>query len=184
MTKNLKTIAQEIRACSLCSLAKSRTNAVPGEGPASASLMFVGEAPGREEDAQGRPFVGQAGKMLNQALLDAGIERNDVFITNVVKCRPPNNRIPTKNEIESCVTAHMHRQIQALNPEFICLLGGTAAKALLGIERLVTVRGRLIEKDRKYFATYHPAGAGRNPAWHDVFQSDLKKLNALLITKK
>jgi len=178
---NLQTIAHEIRVCTLCPLAKSRTNAVPGEGPASASLMFVGEAPGREEDAQGRPFVGHAGKVLNQALLNAGIERSEVYITSVVKCRPPNNRLPTKNEIESCVTAHLHRQIQSINPEIICLLGGTAAKAVLGKGRLEAVRGRLIERDRKYFATYHPAGAGRNPAWHKAFWSDLKKLKGLLI---
>jgi len=177
---NLQTIAQEIRACTLCPLAKSRTNAVPGEGPASARLMLVGEAPGREEDAQGRPFVGHAGKMLNQGLLDAKIERNEVFITSIVKCRPPNNRVPTKNEIESCVTAHLHRQIQALNPEIICLLGGTAAKALLGEERLATVRGRLIEKDHRYFITYHPAAARRNPAWRKVFQADLKALRKLV----
>ena len=179
MTK-LQTIAQEIRTCTLCPLAKSRTNAVPGEGSASASLMLVGEAPGREEDAAGKPFVGRAGKILNQALLDVKIERNEVFITNVVKCRPPNNRVPTKNEIESCVTAHLHRQIQALNPEIICLLGGTAAKALLGEERLATVRGRLIEKDHLYFATYHPAGAGRSPAWYKAFQADIKKLKEFL----
>jgi len=180
---NLQTIAREVRTCTLCPLARSRTNAVPGEGPTRAKLMFVGEAPGREEDVQGRPFVGQAGKVLNQALLSAGIERGEVFITNVVKCRPPNNRLPTKNEIDSCITAHLHRQIQLLNPQIICLLGGTAVKALLGLDRLGAVRGRLMEKDRKYFATYHPAGAGRNPAWHEAFQADLKKLKDLLINK-
>jgi uracil-DNA glycosylase family 4 len=182
---SLETIAHDIRACTLCPLARSRTNAVPGEGPASARLMFVGEAPGQAEDAQGRPFVGRAGQVLNQALLFAGIERSEVFITNVVKCRPPNNRVPTKNEIDSCITAHLHRQIQSIEPEIICLLGGTAVKALLGVDRLEAVRGRIIiiEKNRKYFVTYHPAGAGRNPAWHEAFQGDLKKLNALLTNK-
>ncbi len=180
---SLQTIAREVRTCTLCPLAKNRTNAVPGEGPASARLMFVSEAPGREENVQGKPFVGQAGKVFNQALLRAGIERSEVFITNIVKCRPPNNRVPTKNEIDSCVTAHLHRQIQLLNPQIVCLLGGTAVKALLGLDGLGGVRGRLMDKERKYFATYHPAGAGRNHAWYQAFQADLKKLKDLLTNK-
>ena len=177
---NLQTISHDIHICTLCPLANSRTNAVPGEGPDLARLMFVGEAPGGEEDVQGRPFVGHAGEVLYQALLNAGIDRSEVFITNVVKCRPPNNRVPAKNEIDSCLIAHLYRQIQSINPEIICLLGATATKALLGVDRLGAVRGRLIAKDRKYFATYHPAGAGRNPAWHKAFQADLKKLKGLL----
>jgi len=177
---SLQAIAHEIRACTLCPLAKSRTNAVPGEGPSWAKLMFAGEAPGLEEDAQGRPFVGQAGKVLNQALLTSGIERSEVFITNVVKCRPPNNRVPRKNEIDACISTHLHRQIQAVNPVIVCLLGGTAVKALLGVDRLGAIRGRVIVKDRRYFATFHPAGAGCNPAWHEAFQTDLKELKGLL----
>jgi len=180
---SLQTIAREVRTCTLCPLTKSRINAVPGEGPASTRLMFIGEAPGREEDVQGKPFIGQAGKVFNQALLRVGIERNEVFITNVVKCRPPNNRVPTKNEIDSCVTAHLHRQIQLLDPQIVCLLGGTAVRALLGLDRLGVMRGRLMDKRRKYFATYHPAGAGRNPAWHEAFQADLNKLKDLLTNK-
>jgi DNA polymerase len=152
---------------------------VPGDGPASARLIFIGEAPGQEEDAQGKPFVGQAGNVLNETLLSAGIQRSEVFLTNVVKCRPPHNRVPTKNEIDSCVTAHLHRQIQALNPRLICLLGGTAVKALLGPGRLAAVRGRLIVKERRYFATYHPAAARRNPAWRKLFQTDISQLKNL-----
>lgn len=176
---NLQTIAREVRTCTLCPLARGRTNAVPGEGPASARLMFVGEAPGQEEDIQGKPFVGQAGKVLNETLLAVGIQRSEVFITNVVKCRPPHNRMPTKHEIRSCVSAHLHRQIHVLNPRLICLLGGTAVKALLGPDRLGAVRGRLIVKDRRYFATYHPAAARRNPAWRKLFQTDISQLKSL-----
>jgi DNA polymerase len=178
---NLRTIAREVHICTLCPLARSRTNAVPGEGPASARLMFVGEAPGQEEDARGKPFVGQAGKVLNETLLSVGIQRGEVFITNIVKCRARHNREPTKNEIDSCVSAHLHRQIQALNPRLICLLGGTAVKALLGPNRLGAVRGRLfVVKDRRYFATYHPAAARRNPAWRKLFQTDISQLKSLL----
>ena len=181
---NLQTIAREIRACTLCPLSRTRTNAVLGEGPSPARLMFVGEAPGREEDAQGRPFVGQAGKALILALLSAGIERRDVFITNVVKCRPPDNRAPKKSEVDACVSAYLHRQIQVVAPEIICLLGNTAVKALLGLDRLGIVRGRLMVRNRKYFATYHPAAARRNTTWHDAFLDDLKKLQGLLAAKE
>lgn len=177
---SLKTIAQEICACTLCPLANSRTRAVPGEGPDSARIMFVGEAPGREEDVQGRPFVGRSGRVLNQALLEAGIERTAVFITSVVKCRPPHNRVPARREIDSCVSAHLNRQIQSLNPEIICLLGVTALNALLGMDRLGPARGRLIPRERKYLATYHPAGAARNHTWHQMFRADIKKLERLL----
>ena len=179
----LHTIAREIQTCTLCPLAKSRTRAVPGDGPSTARLMLVGEAPGREEDAQGKPFVGQAGTVLDLALLSARIQRNEVFITNVVKCRPPHNRPPTKDEIDTCINAQLQRQVQAINPDLICLLEATAAKALLAIERLVTVRGRLIKKDHRYFVTYHPAAAGRNSAWHKTFQMDIRQLERLLAGK-
>lgn len=177
---DLQIIAQEIRNCTLCPLAKSRSTAVPGDGPSSARLMFIGEAPGQKEDLQGKPFIGHAGKVLNQALLNAGIERSEVFLTNLVKCRPPNNRVPKQSEIHTCITAHLIRQIRSIHPEIICLLGATAVKALLGAGQLQTMRGRLIVKDHKYFATYHPAGAGRNPAWYKAFQADIKALKNLL----
>jgi uracil-DNA glycosylase family 4 len=177
----LQVIARDIRACTLCPLAKSRTHAVPGGGPVPARLMFIGEAPGRQEDVNGAPFVGRAGKLLNDALVTAGIKRNQVFITNVVKCRPPNNRLPMKNEVQVCVTAHLNRQIRSVNPEIICLLGATAVKALLGSTGPISaIRGRLILKDHKYLATYHPAAAGRNPLLLRIFQSDIKELKNFL----
>lgn len=176
----LQTIALEIQACTLCPLAKSRTRAVPGEGASTARLMFIGEAPGKEEDVQGKPFVGRAGKVLDRALLNAGLRRSDVFITNVVKCRPPHNRVPTKGEIDICVNAHLHRQLQTIEPDIVCLLGVTAVRALLGIPRLTTVRGRSVETDHRYFVTYHPAAAGRNPTWNQAFQMDIRELKRLL----
>ena len=156
---DLQTIAQEISACTLCPLANSRLLAVPGDGPLSARLMFIGEAPGKKEDLQGKPFIGHAGSVLNQALLNGGIRRSEVFLTSVVKCRPPNNRVPAQSEIHLCITAHLQRQIRLIDPEIICLLGTTATRALLGLSPLKDVRGRWILKERRYFATYHPAGA-------------------------
>jgi len=176
----LKVIARDIRNCTLCPLATGRSAAVPGEGPSKARLMFVGEAPGQQEDTEGKPFLGRSGKVLDQALKEAGIRREEVFITNVVKCRPPNNRLPLKNEIHACVTAHLNRQIEAIKPEVICLLGITAVKAFLGGSRLNAIRGRLVLKERHYFATYHPAAAGRSAACYRTFQSDINVLGELL----
>ncbi len=181
---DLQTIAQEIRVCTLCPLANSRSLAVPGEGPPSARLMFIGEAPGKKEDLQGKPFVGHAGNVLNRALLNAGIKRSEVFLTSVVKCRPPNNRVPGQSEIHSCITAHLQRQIRLIDPEIICLLGATATRALLGLSPLKAVRGQWIVKERRYFATYHPAGAGRSHSWNNLFQVDIRKLGAFLANNK
>jgi len=161
---DLETIAREIRSCTLCPLSQGRNLAVSGEGPVRARLMLVGEAPGREEDLQVRPFVGRAGTILDRCLRDVGIERKDVFVTNVVKCRPPGNRLPAKSESEVCIAAYPYRQIHLVNPDIVCLLGITATEALLEESRLESVRGCLIEKERRYFVTYHPIAAGRNPA--------------------
>jgi len=181
---DLQTIAQEISVCTLCPLANSRSLAVPGDGPLSARLMFIGEAPGKNEDLQGKPFVGHAGKVLNQALLNAGIKRSEVFLTSVVKCRPPNNRVPRQSEIHSCITAHLQRQVDSIDPEIICLLGATATRAMLGLSPLKTVRGNWIVKERRYLATYHPAGAGRSHVWNNLFQADIRKLGVFLTNKE
>jgi DNA polymerase len=142
--------------------------------------MFIGEAPGKKEDLQGKPFVGHAGKVLDRALLNSGIKRSEVFLTSVVKCRPPNNRVPRPGEIHSCLNAHLRRQIRLIDPEIICLLGTTATRALLGLSLLKAVRGRLIVKGRRYFATYHPAAAGRSRSWNNLFEADIRKLGAFL----
>ncbi|MEW5944097.1 MAG: uracil-DNA glycosylase [Pseudomonadota bacterium] len=176
----LDAIAREIRECTRCPLHESRTCAVPGEGPADARIMLVGEAPGREEDIRGRPFIGRAGKILDEALQGAGLKREALFITSVVKCRPPHNRTPHKHEIETCVATHLQRQIKAIQPDIVCLLGRVAAGALLGEARLFVIRGRLFRRDRLYIPTTHPAAAGRNPAWRKALAEDLALLHSLV----
>ncbi|MDA8382386.1 MAG: uracil-DNA glycosylase [Betaproteobacteria bacterium] len=177
---DLATIAEDIRACTRCVLHEGRHLAVPGEGPAGARLMFVGEAPGRQEDVQGRPFCGAAGKVFDQLLHDAGIARDQTFITSVVKCRPPHNRLPHQPEIAACAGAHLTRQIAVIAPAVICLLGALATRTLLGETRLGDVRGRFVRRDRLYFPTFHPAAAARNPAWRRTLTADLRTLSEML----
>ncbi|MDA8093527.1 MAG: uracil-DNA glycosylase [Betaproteobacteria bacterium] len=173
---DLPTIAQEIGVCTRCPLHEGRHHAVPGEGPADARLMFVGEAPGRQEDATGRPFCGAAGKVFDDLLHEAGIARDRTFITSIVKCRPPHNRLPHQPEIATCVGAHLMRQITVIAPAVICLLGALATRSLLGATRLADVRGRFVRRDRLYFPTFHPAAAARNPAWRHTLAADLRTL--------
>ena len=120
--------------------------------------MIIGEAPGKDEDQTGVPFVGSASRYLDHILEGSGISRDDFFITNIVKCRPGGNRIPTALEVESCTSNYLYRQIEIVNPELIVLLGSTAAKKLLAVKKVEEVRGRIIEQDeRSYLVTYHPA---------------------------
>jgi uracil-DNA glycosylase family 4 len=177
----LDQVAQEVSRCTRCGLHKYRQKAVPGEGPTGASVMLIGEAPGREEDFQGRPFVGRSGKILDEILRQAGLPRDTLFITSVVKCRPPDNRTPMRSEQETCFRAHGQRQIQIIQPKVICLLGGVAAKTLLGIERVSEKRGKISEKGGyRFFPTYHPAAAGRSRTWHQALSRDMKRLRELL----
>jgi uracil-DNA glycosylase len=156
--ERLEALAAQIRVCTKCPLCQSRTLAVPGDGKTSARVMLIGEAPGREEDESGHPFVGAAGRFLDQVLEDAGIERNDLFITNIVKCRPPNNRTPRVGEVETCVSNYLFEQIEMISPDLIVLLGGVAARKMLGVKSLNEARGRVIERDgRQYLVGYHPA---------------------------
>src|ERR687888_662113 len=136
---SLEKIASEVMGCPLCKLSATRKNAVPGEGQLSAKIMFIGEAPGKNEDDQGKPFVGAAGKILDQSLKKAGIDRAQVFITNVVKCKPPNNRIPKDEEKEAC-RPYLDRQISLIVPKIICILGGTAYLSLLGGKSITATR--------------------------------------------
>lgn len=177
---NLSAIADEVRSCTRCPLYQERHCVVPGEGSARARIMLIGEAPGAQEDLQGRPFVGRSGKILDHALQIAGLKRQDLFITSVVKCRPPHNRLPRKTEVETCIAAHLQRQISVIQPFIICILGGVSAKALLGEANLSRIRGCLIQRDRLYFPTYHPAAAARNPAWRQIFEADLVQLRSLI----
>jgi len=175
-TISLKSVAAEVMACHLCPLAKERTKAVPGEGPRDAKIMVVGEAAGKEEDLSGKPFVGRAGRLLNSVLWSAGAERSDVFVTNIVKCRPPNNRQPTKKERDTCRDAYFYRQIRILKPNLVVLLGRTATKAILEVDSLKKSRGKVVSRrGMKYLCTYHPAAVLRNPSLRDILEGDLRR---------
>jgi DNA polymerase len=176
MADTLEIIAEQVKKCTLCGLCENRTNAVPGEGSSSAKLMFIGEAPGKNEDEQGRPFVGAAGKLLTEALEEAGLAREDVFITNVVKCRPPDNRVPTDQERESC-RQYLERQVKLINPRIICILGRTAYEAMLKGGSITSNRGKLIRhENRYYFLTVHPAAVIYNPQLKSVLRKDMVNL--------
>jgi DNA polymerase len=177
----LTEIAEEVRGCTLCRLCEGRTCAVPGEGPAAARVMFVGEGPGAQEDRQGRPFVGNAGSLLNQMLLQARLRRPEVFITNIVKCRPPNNRDPQPDEIEAC-SSYLDAQIALLQPQVICLLGRPATQTLLDPTAAIgKVHGRAFEQGGMvYFPVYHPAAALHNPGMRSRLEGDFLALGRLL----
>jgi DNA polymerase len=173
---SLEKIAANVRGCPLCKLSRSRKNAVPGEGQLSAKIMFIGEAPGRSEDEKGRPFVGAAGRILDELLKKAGIERSQVFITNIVKCRPPNNRVPKEDELTAC-RPYLDRQIALIKPKVICILGRTAYSALLGGSSITANRGKIVERaGQKYFLTFHPAAVIYNKDLLSALEADLKKL--------
>jgi len=169
----LDELAKEISVCPLCDLSLTRTNAVPGEGPSNARIMFIGEAPGAEEDKTGRPFVGRAGKLLDNALAQAGIARTEVFITSVVKCRPPGNRQPKSFEIKACAP-YLTSQMNLIQPKMICLLGNVAAKAVIGKTGVNELHGQVLND--RFMVTFHPAAVLRNKDLRDPLVSDLKKL--------
>jgi DNA polymerase len=158
-------------------LSKFRINAVPGNGNFNAKVAFVGEAPGKNEDEKGVPFVGSAGKVLDKALEEAGFSREEVYITNVVKCRPPNNRVPNELEIDTCTSAYLKVELRTISPQIICILGATALKSLLGLEHMTSYRGKTISRPPlRYFVTYHPAATIYNNKLKQTFYSDIQKL--------
>jgi uracil-DNA glycosylase len=172
----LTNLSLKIRGCTLCKLSRTRKNAVAGEGSCSVKVMLVGEAPGRQEDLEGKPFVGSSGRILDSALSNAGIKRSDVFITNVVKCRPPNNRRPQSNELIACM-GHLERQISLVSPKIICILGSTAYRSLLGGKSIVADRGKIVEKEgKRYFLTVHPASTIYNRSLRSALENDLSIL--------
>jgi uracil-DNA glycosylase family 4 len=174
---SLERIASEVIGCPLCKLSRTRKNAVPGQGQVSAKIMFIGEAPGKNEDLKGKPFVGAAGRILDQAMEKAGIDRSMVFITNVVKCRPPSNRIPDEDERIAC-RPYLQRQISLISPKIICILGNTAYSSILGGKSITASRGKIVKKDgQRYFLTVHPAAAIYNRGLRSVFEKDLFKLS-------
>ena len=175
--ESLEKIANEIIGCPLCKLSRSRKNAVPGEGQVSARIIFVGEAPGKSEDEKGKPFVGAAGRILNIAMEKAGIKRSEVFITNAVKCRPPDNRVPEADELASC-RPYLERQIFRISPKVICILGSTAYSSILGGKSITADRGKIIKRNgQKYFLTVHPAAAIYNKSLRATLENDLFKLS-------
>ena len=174
-------LRQEILTCQRCPLARTRTQAVPGVGPNSARLVIIGEAPGRQEDLQGEPFVGAAGKLLTELLEDAGIPRNSVFITNTVKCRPPDNRQPTQAERTAC-RPYLTRQLAFIKPKIIALAGRVPAEALLDTTvRMGTMHGETQQKqDQTFFVMYHPAAGLYSQTKVPDMEADMRRLKQLL----
>lgn len=180
MESNLDKIRQKVIECTKCDLCKTRTNSVPGKGRFESDVIFVGEAPGRNEDLKGEPFVGVAGKKLSLALEYAGISRDEVYITNTVKCRPPNNRVPNKTEKEKC-QEYIQKEIKIIKPKIICVLGNTAFGSILGGTEITKYRGKVGKKDNQlYFITIHPAATIYNQAMIEVLKKDIKKLFELI----
>lgn len=163
--------------CNKCKLCTNRHNVVIGTGNKNAKIMFIGEGPGADEDIQGIPFVGKAGKLMDQAFYGVGIKREEVYIANIVKCRPPNNRNPENEEVDAC-KEFLDSQIKLVNPEIIVLLGSVALKNILGKEYGITAsRGKWIEKDSvKYISTFHPAALLRDEDKKIEFWKDLKEV--------
>jgi uracil-DNA glycosylase family 4 len=170
-----------IRACTACGLHASRTNAVPGTGPIPSDVMVVGEAPGFNEDAQGRPFVGAAGKLLDTLLEQIGLSRERVFITNILKCRPPQNRDPMPNEAEACLP-HLRRQFKLIQPRAVLVLGRHALERMLpGVGSISRVHGRIFDRmGVAFMPVYHPAAALHNDVLVRDLQEDFDKVRVYL----
>ena len=175
MFESLEEIEEVVKNCTKCKLCNGRTKTVFGVGNPNADVMFIGEGPGADEDIEGEPFVGKAGKLMNQAFLGHGISREKVYIANVVKCRPPNNRNPEKDEANACLD-YLRNQVMLVKPKIIVLLGNVALKNILGEEYGITIsRGKWIEKKGiKYMPTFHPAALLRDEAKKIDFWKDLE----------
>ncbi len=172
----LQEIKNQVIECTKCDLCKTRKKSVPGKGNPNSDIIFIGEAPGRSEDNSGEPFVGAAGKKLSAALEKAGITRESVYITNVVKCRPPSNRIPTINEKESCKN-YLEEEIKLIKPKIICIMGNTAYQSILGGNNITKERGKFVKKENLvYFLTIHPAAVIYNQKLLEILEKDIKTL--------
>ncbi len=182
MADSLELIGADVRACQLCKLSQTRTVAVPGEGNPSAEIMFIGEGPGFHEDQQGRPFVGAAGQLLTEMLRTIGLRREDVFITNVVRCRPPGNRDPLPDELQAC-DAYTQRQIAVLDPKLIVTLGRYSMARFVGTGPMRELHGRTREWNGiTCLAMYHPAAILRTPTpeMRRIYEEDFGKIPGLL----
>jgi uracil-DNA glycosylase len=177
----IEAVAERIRTTYCCELCPNRTNAVPGEGNPRARMVLVGEGPGATEDATGRPFVGQAGQLLDTILEAIDVPRTSVYITNIVKCRPPQNRKPLPDEIAACIP-YLHRQLEIIAPKVIVAMGGTAGEALLGVRKsLGDLRGKVHTYNGiPLIVTYHPAALLRNPNWKKPTWDDVRIARQLL----
>jgi len=176
----LQDLYQEIRRCTDCPLSQTRTQAVPGEGPEDAEVMFIGEGPGFHEDRQGRPFVGPAGKFLDELLACVGLRREEVYITNVVKCRPPNNRDPLPSEVQAC-RKYLERQLAIIRPRVVVTLGRHSLAWFFPKDSITKVHGQVRAKDGIFFLhLYHPAAALHLPAMRQTIEEDFRRLPEVL----
>jgi len=180
MKSEIEVIRQKVIGCTKCELSKTRTNSVPGKGNFLSDVIFVGEAPGKNEDRMGEPFIGIAGQRLSVALENAGVSRESIYITNVVKCRPPNNRVPTIIERDMCHD-YLQKEISIIKPKIICSLGNTAFNSILGGSEITKYRGKIVKKDEQiYFLTVHPAATIYNQELITVLKQDILKLFDLI----
>lgn len=179
--ESLDQVQQDLGDCRRCKLAGGRKHIVFGQGNPRAELVFVGEGPGADEDEQGLPFVGRAGQLLNRMLQAVSIRREDVYICNVVKCRPPGNRTPERDEVEAC-SPFLFRQIEAIQPRLVCCLGAPAVKTVLGLkEGILKLRGRFYDfGSAKALATVHPAYVLRNPREEKILREDFARIKSFL----
>jgi len=179
--ETLEEIRQDLGDCQRCKLAPTRKTIVFGQGDPHAALVFVGEGPGADEDEQGLPFVGRAGKLLNRMIQSIDMKREEVYICNIVKCRPPMNRTPEKDEVDAC-SPFLFRQLKAIQPRLICCLGAPAMKTLLGIKEGITrVRGQFFDyAGTKAIVAYHPAYILRNPREEKILREDFEKIREFL----
>jgi uracil-DNA glycosylase len=179
--KALDTIAGQIAVCTLCQLHQGRTRAVPGAGPADAEILFIGEGPGYHEDKQGLPFVGNSGKFLEEMLGKIGLNRNQVFITNVVKCRPPENRDPLPVEVETCTKAYLFKQIDLISPKVIVTLGRFSMGLFFPGAKITQIHGQpKWDNGRALLPLFHPAAVLRNISMKPQAEADFKKIPELL----
>jgi len=179
--EELEQVGAEVAVCTKCELHYSRKNAVPGEGPVDAEIVFIGEGPGFHENEQGRPFVGAAGKFLDELLGSIGMNREQVFITNVVKCRPPGNRDPRPEEVETCTGNYLDRQLQAINPKVIVTLGRYSMGLFLPNAKISDVHGQAMRvRGRLIVPMYHPAAALHQGSLRPVLERDFSKLPELI----
>ena len=182
MYDNWNELEESIKDCKKCKLCNNRNNIVFGAGNRKAKIMFIGEGPGADEDMQGLPFVGKAGQLMNKALSALGIDRNELYIANIVKCRPPNNRVPEDDEARECIN-YLRNQVVLVKPEIIVLLGSTALKNIMGKEYSITAsRGKWIEKKGiKYMPTWHPAALLRDENKKIEFWRDMKLVKQMYL---